>query len=205
MLASPFSWLPQLDDITPDSLSSVSHSLVQGWIKKCDSTHTLCHLQKSSMRPKRLLYILPSDDNIVQLVSGAGDEPYIALSHCWGKGGPTRTTMVNESGMKRGILISELFKSFQDAVKVVRWIGIQYLWTDSLCIVQDDQEDWQQESKNRADIYVDVILRLEQRVLPIAILASYNLGNKRSTLAVTVLGTRALTFSLGEVGIILCS
>jgi hypothetical protein len=113
--------------------------------------------------------------------------------------------MMNESGIKRGIPISELFKSFQDAVKVVRWIVIQYLWIDSLCIVQDDQEDWQQESKNRADIYVDVILRLEQRVLPIAILASYNLGNKRSTLAVTVLGTRALTFSLGEVGIILCS
>jgi hypothetical protein len=76
------SGLPQLDDITLDSLSSVSHSLVQGWIKKCDSTHTLCDLQKSSVCPKRLLYILPIDDNIVQLVSGARDEPYIALSHC---------------------------------------------------------------------------------------------------------------------------
>jgi hypothetical protein len=60
---------------------------------------------------------------------------------------------MNESGLKREISISELSKSFQDAVKVVRGIGIQYLWIDTLYIVQDDQEDWQQESKNMADIY----------------------------------------------------
>jgi hypothetical protein len=34
-----------------------------------------------------------------------------------------------------------LCKTFTDALEVIRTIGIGYLWIDSLCIVQDDDED----------------------------------------------------------------
>lgn len=36
---------------------------------------------------------------------------------------------------------SRLPKTFRDAIDVVRWLGQQYLWTDSLCIIQDDYDN----------------------------------------------------------------
>jgi hypothetical protein len=44
-------------------------------------------------------------------------------------------------------------KTFQDAVVVTRSIGLRYLWIDSLCIIQDDPDDWLRESANMGSIY----------------------------------------------------
>jgi hypothetical protein len=49
-------------------------------------------------------------------------------------------------------------RTFQDAVLVTRRLGVKYLWIDSLCIIQDDVEDWQTESGKMADIYSDAYL-----------------------------------------------
>ena len=43
--------------------------------------------------------------------------------------------------------------SFQDAVTVTRSLGFQYLWLDTLCIIQDDKEDCLKELENMGDIY----------------------------------------------------
>ncbi|TVY55546.1 hypothetical protein LCER1_G002742 [Lachnellula cervina] len=43
--------------------------------------------------------------------------------------------------------------SFRDAVIVTRELGIRYLWIDSLCIVQDDLDDWRKESAQMDRIY----------------------------------------------------
>jgi hypothetical protein len=40
-----------------------------------------------------------------------------------------------------GVLFEKLCKSFQDAVIVTRAIGLQYLWIDSLCILQGYKEE----------------------------------------------------------------
>jgi len=32
-------------------------------------------------------------------------------------------------------------------------LGFQYIWIDSLCIVQDDPEDWKQESLSMYGVY----------------------------------------------------
>ena len=44
-------------------------------------------------------------------------------------------------------------RTFLDAFTITRALGIQFLWVDSLCIVQDDTTDWQQESSQMASIY----------------------------------------------------
>jgi hypothetical protein len=44
-------------------------------------------------------------------------------------------------------------KTFQDAIIITREFGIDYLWIDSLCIVQDDSEDWARESSSMAGVY----------------------------------------------------
>jgi hypothetical protein len=43
---------------------------------------------------------------------------------------------------------------------VTRRFGIQYLWIDSLCIIQDDQHDWQIQSAQMADIYQNAIVTI---------------------------------------------
>lgn len=44
-------------------------------------------------------------------------------------------------------------KTFRDAVFVARFLGVRYLWIDSLCIVQDDRDDWERESAQMSSIY----------------------------------------------------
>jgi heterokaryon incompatibility protein (HET) len=78
---------------------------------------------------------------IVRIVPSDGFKRYIALSHCWRNGNPTRTTRLNLECRMSGFAFSELSRSFQDAVTVTRSLGINYLWIDCLCIVQDDHKD----------------------------------------------------------------
>jgi hypothetical protein len=61
---------------------------------------------------------------------------------------------------------SLLPKSFQDAVTVTRHLGLKYLWIDALCIVQDDQEDWERESGNMAAVYQNAYLVLGADMSP---------------------------------------
>lgn len=44
-------------------------------------------------------------------------------------------------------------KTFRDAIEITRALEIPYLWIDSLCIVQDDQEDWKIESRLMEQVY----------------------------------------------------
>jgi Heterokaryon incompatibility protein (HET) len=41
---------------------------------------------------------------------------------------------------------SGLSKTFQDAILITQVLHIEYLWIDSLCIIQDDKSDWAAES-----------------------------------------------------------
>jgi hypothetical protein len=52
-----------------------------------------------------------------------------------------------------GLDFEQLPKNFQDAITTTRLLGIRYLWIDSLCIIQDDEEDWLRESVNMEKVY----------------------------------------------------
>lgn len=49
--------------------------------------------------------------------------------------------------------MKELPVAFVDAICYARRLEIFYLWIDSLCIIQDDADDWKQESAQMASIY----------------------------------------------------
>jgi hypothetical protein len=72
----------------------------------------------------------------IRLIEARSDlsEPYIALSHCWGKTQHATTTKANYHQRLTSIPMQELSKTFQDAVWLTRRLGIKYLWIDSLCI-----------------------------------------------------------------------
>jgi len=44
------------------------------------------------------------------------------------------------------IVTAELSVTFKDAIVITQELGIPYLWTDSLRIIQDEQDDWNQEA-----------------------------------------------------------
>lgn len=87
---------------------------------------------------------------------------YCVLSHSWGRGSvkPTCVTSQNEHQYFRGIQISELSQTFQDAIHLTRNLQLRYIWIDSLCIVQNSTEHWRQESARMGAIYQGAYLRI---------------------------------------------
>jgi hypothetical protein len=60
----------------------------------------------------------------------------------------------NYEDLKGGpIIISDLPKTFRDAVKIASTLNVRYLWIDSLCIIQDSEEDWQAEAGKMSAVY----------------------------------------------------
>ena len=70
------------------------------------------------------------------------------------------TTSATLEQRKSGIPFDIIPKTFQDAIKFTARLGIRYIWIDTLCIVQDDKEDWRRESALMADIYRNAIITL---------------------------------------------
>src|SRR5271170_8055968 len=66
---------------------------------------------------------------------------------------PLKSTRDTLKAHFAGIPWSSLPETFQDAITITRKLGIQYLWIDALCIVQDDLSDWEIESSKMASIY----------------------------------------------------
>jgi len=62
--------------------------------------------------------------------------------------------------MQQAIPLALLPNTIQDAIKVTRMIGVKYLWVDSICIVQDDEDDFRKESENMGRIYQQAILTI---------------------------------------------
>src|SRR5438034_4872980 len=80
---------------------------------------------------------------------------YVTLSHRWGKTMPISLQTSNQSDFERGIGLNLLPRTFQNAVDFARRLSprVRYIWIDSLCIVQDDPQDWLRESVQMYHIY----------------------------------------------------
>jgi hypothetical protein len=103
------------------------------------------------MLPTRVLDV-SADEPVLLLTNGKCAE-YVALSHCWGGRTNQMTTLENYESHQRGIKLDSLSKTFRDAVQVTQSIGIDYLWIDSLCIIQNDEADWGKEAAVMGSVY----------------------------------------------------
>ncbi|KAG4429001.1 hypothetical protein IFR05_015511 [Cadophora sp. M221] len=100
--------------------------------------------------PDRLLDLR---DDRVRLVEGTKCHRYICLSHCWGNPEKlVRTTLSKKKEFQNDIPFDTLPKTFREAIDCRR-LGVDFLWIDSLCIIQDSVEDWRLQSSLMADIY----------------------------------------------------
>ncbi|KAK4496155.1 hypothetical protein PRZ48_012134 [Zasmidium cellare] len=85
---------------------------------------------------------------------------YIALSHCWGGHVPVQTTKDTLQNHFEAVNLDSSSQTFLDAAQVCRDLGIRYLWIDSLCIVQDDEDDWAREAGKMSEVYRNAILTI---------------------------------------------
>ena len=151
--------LPCMGDLHYDPVSDESLALMKGWIDDCQHGHQLCmQMPQQVGGPKRLLQCLP--DGSVRLVETQSPTHctqrcgYIALSYCWGDGSAVMKTMEKMLGRHQsGIPDKDLPPLFQEVVALARGVNIPYLWIDSLCIIQDSQEDKEEEMKQMSDIF----------------------------------------------------
>ncbi len=128
-------------------------NLILGWIKNCNKYHPNCQNPPRPL-PSRVIDVGEDSRSDIRLhVSSNEHSAYAALSHCWGKALTTKTTKLNYSSRRQGIPFSEFPQTFQDAITLTRDLGLRFLWIDSLCIIQDDNNDWEVESGNMAAIY----------------------------------------------------
>ena len=104
--------------------------------------------------PTRLLGVRqPRTVQLVLTKTIPGRNRYVTLSHCWGETPIFTHTKKTAKKLLAGISEDELPKTFREAVVATRRLCVDYLWIDSLCIVQDDLSDWEKESALIAGIY----------------------------------------------------
>lgn len=131
--------------------------VITDWLEQCLSEHSTCSTAQTTY-PARFLDLGTEVDTPVRLVCSAqvtGKIRYVALSHCWGPPTkpPLKTTKANLGSHMHQIPTAALSRTFTDAIRVTRALGIRYLWIDSLCIVQDDDADWKAEAVKMAGVY----------------------------------------------------
>ncbi|KAK3356628.1 heterokaryon incompatibility protein-domain-containing protein [Lasiosphaeria hispida] len=128
------------------------------WLADCRTEHSKCRRDLSSVSfvPTRLLSIGGNDlAKVVICERFPAPVMYGALSHRWSaETEAVKLTRASLGGRKTdGILMSALPPLMQDSITVLRELGIEYVWIDSLCIVQDSLEDWRVEAAMMAQVY----------------------------------------------------
>jgi hypothetical protein len=131
--------------------------LATAWIGDCAQNHRLCPKPEDSKLPTRLLDLGGPDDGpedlrLVETPKGATGK-WVALSYCWGKANNYTTTKETMEAHLRQLPFHKLPRTIRDAIIVTSGLGIQYLWVDALCIVQDSDEDWEAEAGQIMNVY----------------------------------------------------
>ncbi|KAK3648353.1 hypothetical protein LTR56_007470 [Elasticomyces elasticus] len=107
-------------------------------------------------RPSRLIEIQDPRTLQLRLVDGKTlTAPYAALSYTWGTAPAVwRTVKANLRERQSTLSYDDLPRTLQDAVTITVKLGLHFCWIDSLCICQDDDDDWAKEASRMAYIYM---------------------------------------------------
>jgi hypothetical protein len=139
------------------------------------------------------------------------------LSHCWGSLQFLKLLKGNVEKFSQAIAVEQLPRTFRDALEITRKLDLKYIWIDSLCIIQDDERDWQIESGRMSAVYggsyiniaassarhanEGLFLRSQStvdgfraKITGIGVVQFERSGNYRQIVASSHLATRAWTF-----------
>ncbi|TVY14632.1 hypothetical protein LARI1_G007897 [Lachnellula arida] len=144
--------------------SDTNVDVAREWIRTCSEEHdpSICPSIQDTELPTRLVDVSSPIPKLI-LTSPSQRGRYLALSHCWGASitGERLVTVSNNIDLRlAGIPLDTMPANFRDACIATRKLGYQYVWIDSLCIIQDLKEDWEHESALMGDIYTKASLTL---------------------------------------------
>ena len=156
-------------EVPTTALSQSSSNFVTSNLRNCLENHIACHESQAGLsgtlgggRPKRMLRI----DTLSQQVKLVTFEPsmaskYVALSYCWGcQEGHLRATSETLPRLRKGVDIGSLPRTLQDAVQVAISLKFDLIWIDSVCIIQDDPEDLNEEAGKMSTVYAQALLTI---------------------------------------------
>ena len=148
--------------------------MLKSWLNECES-HEICNsllpATFKSRLPTRVIDLtgspdLPIDADYIVIRLREVEEgevgTYTALSHCWGADSTSHfTTEIGTlDARKEKIDFGSLPLTYREAILVTLYLGIRYLWIDSVCIIQDSREDWEIESAKMSNVYANAHLTL---------------------------------------------
>ena len=153
-------------DTSPKRASAAAAVWIRGQLSECilPGKHGKCHNELEETLPPRLpsrILDITSPSEVKLHVSTSDERAhYIYLSHYWGTKQLIRTVKSSLERHQRGLEMEYLPKTFQHAIAVARDLDVRYIWIDSLCIIQDDIDDWRREGSKMATIYRSSFLTL---------------------------------------------
>ena len=152
--------LEAVASLGPSTSSKATTDLIRHWIDTCAAKHSQCTSKASvdqvSVLPGRLLDVANADKILVVPTSSTtvkGRIQYAALSHCWGSTNKPQLNKETQHELTEGQPLTSFPATFKDAIELTRGLGLAHLWIDSLCIMQDSEEDWLQESAKMGGVY----------------------------------------------------
>lgn len=151
-------------NLDASTASPSSLKIALAWNQNCHGHHSSCNEYAGRgsklWLPTRLIDIGQSDAKHWKLCTTATDidktcplPQYLALSYRWGPNPSLLLLNSTFADFRRGMLISQLPKTFQDLVVVARNFAIRYVWIDALCIIQDSTQDWDAEAPTMRMVY----------------------------------------------------
>ena len=141
--------------------TSSAMTQIQRWLDAC-KLHAECAPQGRKELPARLIDVgATSALDIPRLYIPDGQcGHYAALSYCWGgaqSGALKRNNLVQYC---QALDLHNISQSIKDAIKVVKGVGLRYLWVDAICIIQDSDEDKVQQIAKMHEIYHNALFTI---------------------------------------------
>jgi hypothetical protein len=130
----------------------------------CSRTLSGTVVHQESILPTRVIDVCLDNSSDIRIQETAGlYGKYVALSYCWGESSGFPELMLTKATidqLKLNLQVESLPKTIRDAINITQRLGMNYLWIDRLCIIQDDQADWQNEAAKMGSVYENAVFTI---------------------------------------------
>ena len=176
------------------------HSAValKALLDECQANHSECKPSGLTTLPTRLLQLISKPDGLnvkLHITSKGQTGSYAALSYCWGGPQVLRLQKANLDMFSAAEMdLKQLPKTLQDAANMTASLGLEFIWIDALCIIQDDEKDKAREINNMCSIYeqsaVTIVAATASSVRDGFLKPSNQLNKKHPTCSISIRSLR---------------